>query len=199
MEKTPDYQSANQTDKASTQKTVTPSQCTYNRGYDNESHCLTDVVTRTPKAVKRTTFLVRKPTGQADHTRSSTHRLKPSADTPKNGKQNKRMYKSQTEVHQSSHQQTGRHKTIDIATVSKKTVHKLTYSIGKEQHSTDNAQFCFRENALIYNRFLYDIQAQTTNIIHAITKCSSKKSRPLKTFQTLFLFGQRFFITGFRL
>ena len=69
------------------------------------------------------------------------------------------MYKSQTEVHQSSHQQTGRHKTIDIATVSKKTVHKLTYSIGKEQHSTDNAQFCFRENALIYNRFLYDIQA----------------------------------------
>ena len=80
------------------------------------------------------------------------------------------MGKTQTKVHQSRNQQTSSHKTIDIATVGKKTIRKFTEGIGKKQYGTDYAEFRFRKNTLIHNRFLYDIQAKTANVVHTVTE-----------------------------
>ena len=42
--------------------------------------------------------------------------------------------------------------------------------VSKEQYRTDNSQFRFGENSFIYDGLLHDIQAKTTNIVHAVTE-----------------------------
>ena len=94
MKETPDNQSANQTHKAGTEKTVTPSECADNGSDDDKGHCLTDIMAGTPEAIERATLLVGKPAGQTDRTGSLAPRLKPTADTPKYGKQDEKLVQS---------------------------------------------------------------------------------------------------------
>ena len=78
------------------------------------------------------------------------------------------MDKAQTQIHKCCHQQTCRHKTPDIASVRQKSVGKLPYCIGEEQHRSDDAQFGFREDTFFHNGFLHHIQAQAADVIHAV-------------------------------
>ena len=153
----------------------------------------------TPKTIERTALLVSKPTGKADNARSSAHGLEPAADAPKNGKKNKGMHKTEEKIYQCSHKQPGGHETVDITPVGQKTVCELAYSVGKEKHRTDNAQFGFRKDTFLYNRLLHHIQAQTADIIHPISQGCGKEGGPLQPFQTPLLHGQRLPATRLRL
>ena len=74
------------------------------------------------------------------------------------------MGETETKINQCGNKQAGSHKTIYITSICQKSIRKFTHRIRKEQHRTDYSEFRFRKDSLVYNRFLYYIQAQPAYI-----------------------------------
>ena len=93
------------------------------------------------------------------------------------------MGETETKINQCGNKQAGSHKTIYITSICQKSIRKFTHRIRKEQHRTDYSEFRFRKDSLVYNWFLYYIQAQPADIIHTVSESCRKKGRPLQIFQ----------------
>ena len=143
---------------------------------------------RTPESVERSSVLIVKPAGETYHAGGSSHRLEPSAQSPQNCEEDEGIGKAQSQIHQGCNEQTGRHQSLDVASVSKETVGKLTDSVSEEQDRADDTELSFREYAIIYNRFFDYVQAESAHIICTISYGSRKESSPLQTFQFSFVF-----------
>ena len=146
------------------------------RAYKDEREPLADVVACREESVECASTREWEPAREGDNCRCSTHRLRPTVDTPhysedyeycsrrNSGITSKscacaeQTYNAHCQVCQGRYQQTCCHKTLDVRVVCQESVYELTDCVRKEECRADNTQLGCIEHSAIEDRLLHHIE-----------------------------------------